>query len=138
MKHELIEKALLSRCFEMVVNQNVCPQTPRSEMMQILEYCHEKGWLYTNPKANAFVRCYRIPVVDKKFDEILPKEEEGQILYVNFAVSEDDEPSSLLKILRGYLLNNPEVKEMVYYRRGSDTDFKHIYLRRNENEKQVA
>lgn len=135
MKHELIEKALIQRCFDMVVKENVCPETPRSEMMQIISYCHDKGWLYTNPKANAFVCCYKIPKVDKQYDETLPTEEVGEILYVNFAVSESDEPASLLKILRGYLLNNPEVKEMVYYRRGSDTDFKHIYLRRNENEK---
>lgn len=134
-KIDLIERALLSKCFEMVVKQNVCPKTPRSEMMQILEYCHDKGWLYTNPKANAFVCCYKIPKVDEKYDKEFPKEETGEILYVNFAVSDGEEPSSLLKILRGYLLVNPEVKEMVYYRRGSDTDFKHIYLRRNENGK---
>jgi len=127
----LIEKALMHRCMDLVSKTNVCPDTPRSEMARVVAYSHDKGYLFTNRGANAFVCGYRIPEVSDKWKTTIPEKEQGEIFFVNFAVSEEPNRWTLLRMLREYLKSNPDVKELCYYRRNSDTDFKRIIVRRS-------
>lgn len=124
-----IEKMLINRCFLLACKHNVCPKTPRSEMKKVIEYSHDKGYLYTNKLANTFVCGYRIPEVNDKWKSTIPEKEMGEIFFVNFALSEDPNRWDLLKMLRSYLKENPDVKELVYYRRGNHEDFKRIHLK---------
>jgi hypothetical protein len=130
----LIEKALIWRCLDMVNKRNVCPDSPRSEMAQVVEFSHNRGYLYTNRGANAFVCGYRIPEISDKWKSTIPENEQGEIFFVNFAVSEEPDRWTLLRMLRGLLKDNPDIKELCYYRRNSDKDFKRIHLRRPSNE----
>jgi hypothetical protein len=117
----------------MLDETNVCPDTPRSEIHNIAKFAHDKGFLYTNRKANTFVCGYRIPEVSDKWKNTIPQEEKGEIFFVNFAVSEEPNKWTMLRMLREYLKANSDVKELCYYRRNSDKDFKRIILRRNQN-----
>jgi hypothetical protein len=119
---------------KMIEKTNVCPDTPRSEMAQVVGYSHDHGYLYTNRKANAFVCGYRIPELNDKWKTTIPEKEQGSIFFVNFAVSEEPNRWTLLRMLREYLKANPDVKELCYYRRNSDTDFKRIIVRRSNYE----
>jgi hypothetical protein len=124
-----LEQILMSRCMNMVVRNKVCPASSIEELANVIIFSHKKGYLLTNRKANAFVCCYRIPEINDRWKNEIPENEQGDILYVNFAVSESADKWILLKILRDYMKENPDVKELVYYRRGSNTDFKKIHLR---------
>lgn len=128
-----IEKILLSHCINMVNRLGVCPDSTVEEMTDAILYSHDKGYLYTNKKANTFVCGYKIPEVNDKWRVTIPEEESGEIFFVNFAVSEDSDKWALLKMFRGYLKDNPDVKELVYYRRNNDKDFRQIHIRRNDN-----
>jgi len=130
---KMIEKALIWRCCKMIDDTNVCPDSPRAEMKQVVEFSHNHGYLYTNRGANTFVCGYRIPEINDKWKSTIPEKEEGEIFYVNFAVSEEPNKWNMLRMLREYLKANPDVKELCYYRRNSDTDFKRIILRRSNH-----
>ena len=125
-----LEQLLLMKCANMVSELKVCPDSPIEDMVKVIAYSHDKGYLYTNRGANTFVCGYRIPEVNDKWKSTIPEKEEGEIFFVNFAVSEEPNKWSLLKMLRDYLKANTDVKELVYFRRNSDKDFKRIHLRR--------
>jgi hypothetical protein len=125
-----LEQLLLMRCANMVNQRKVCPDSPIEEMVKVIGYSHEKGYLYTNRQANTFVCGYRIPELSEKWKSTIPEKEEGEIFFVNFAVSEEPNKWVLLKMLREYLKANTDVKELVYFRRNNDKDFKRIHLRR--------
>ena len=126
-----VEQLLLTKCLHMCRESKVCPNSTVEEMISAICISHEHGYLYANRDANTFVCGYRIPEVNDKWKCTIPEKEEGEIFFVNFAVSEEPNPWRLLKMLRSYLKENTDVKELVYYRRNSDTDFKRIHLRRN-------
>jgi len=125
-----LQQMLLMRCANMVNKTKVCPETPIEEMVKVIGYSHEKGYLYTNKKANTFVCGYRIPEINDKWKSTIPEVETGEIFYINFAVSEEPNKWVLLKMLREYLKENTDVKELCYYRRNNDKDFKRIIVRR--------
>ena len=125
-----VEQLLLLKCANMVSELKVCPDSPIEDMLKVIAYSHERGYLYTNRPANAFVCGYRIPEVNDKWRCTIPEKEQGEIFFVNFAVSEEPNKWVLLKMLRSYLKENTDVKELVYYRRNNDKDFKRIHLRR--------
>lgn len=124
-----LKQLLTLKCFVMACKSNVCPDSPREDLMKAILFSHEKGYLLTNRDASAFANVYRV----KNETEIykIPEVEEGSLAYVNFAVSEEKNPFVLLKMLRGYVKDNPEVKELIYFRRNSDTDFKRIHIKRS-------
>ena len=125
-----VEQLLLTKCLNMCREHKVCPDSSLEDIVKAICFSHERGYLYTNRKANSFVCGYRIPEVNDKWKSTIPEKEEGEIFFVNFAVSEDPNPWNLLKMLRDYLKENTDVKELVYYRRNNDKDFKRIHLRR--------
>lgn len=111
-----------------ILSSGVCPDTPRSQFIKQLLWAHNKGYLFTNKEEDAYVLAYRIPEWDKKWGNQMPDKEEGDILYCAMAVSVSKKKSGLLKILKAYCLEN-DVKELIYYKRNSDSDLKRIKLR---------
>lgn len=124
-----LEQLLLLRCAKMVNETKVCPESSLEEMIKVIAYSHEHGYLYTNKSANTFVCGYRIPELSDKWKSTIPDKEEGEIFFINFAVSEEPNKWALLKMLRNYLKENPDVKELTYFRRGNHADFKRIHLK---------
>lgn len=101
-------------------------------MKRVIEFSHDKGYLYTNRQANTFVCGYRIPEVSDKWKDTIPETEQGEIFFVNFALSEEPSKWMMLRMLREYLKANTDVKELCYFRRNSDKDFKRIILKRSK------
>lgn len=124
---------LLAKCMELIRKTKVCPDTPVSEWPRILFFAHTRGYLYTNRDGNAFALVFRIPEWDEKWTEIMPDKESGDKAYVVFAVSESEDKLTLTRMFKSYAKQNG-VKEMIYYRRNSDTDLKRIRIR-HEQEK---
>jgi len=124
-----VEQLLLLKCLHMCQESRVCPDSSLEDMVKAIAFSHEKGYLYANRTANTFVCGYRIPEVNDKWKTTIPNEEEGEIFYVNFAVSEEPNKWVLLKMLRDYLKANTDVKELVYFRRNNDKDFKRIHIK---------
>ena len=121
---------VLLRIYEMVVQSGVCPETPLCGWSEIIPFCHEKGYLYTlfeKDEIVAVVCAYRIPYFHEKFTDMYPEKEEGNILYIPWAVSNSYSMTSLLYMLKSYLLKH-DIQEIAYYRRNSDTDLKRIKL----------
>lgn len=130
-----VEQLLLTKCLMMCREHKVCPDSSLEDLIKAICFSHERGYLYSNKLANTFVSGYRIPEVNDKWRCTIPEKETGEIFFVNFAVSEEPNPWNLLKMLRSYLKENTDVKELVYYRRGNHEDFKRIHLRRDSNER---
>lgn len=133
MDGKVAEQLLLLRCAKMVNESKVCPDSSLEEMIRVIAYSHNHGYLYTNRLANTFVCGYRIPEINEKWKTTIPEKEQGTIFYVNFAVSEEPNKWVLLKMLRNYLKENMDVMELCYFRRNSDKDFKRISIRRPSN-----
>lgn len=120
-----MNKAIFT-CLGMVLESNVCPETPYYEWLKIIQFAHDRGYLITNNKMDQFACAYRIPYWDEKFTSEMPEQESGNILYVAFAVSESKNNFSLLKMLKSY----PDIEEVYWYHRNSDTDLRHYKIRR--------
>ena len=125
-----VEQLLLMKCANLAKVSNVCPDSSLEDLVKAIVFSHEHGYLYANRSANTFVCGYRIPEVNEKWKSTIPEKEDGEIFFVNFAVSVDPNPMILLRMLRSYLKENTDVKELVYYRRNNHKDFKRIHLRR--------
>jgi len=120
---------LLLKIYEMVVQSGVCPETPLCAWSEIIPFCHKKGYLYTlfeKDEPVAVVCAYRIPRFHEKIVDVYPEKEEGTTLYVPWAVSNAHSLTSLLYMLKNYMINH-EVTEIAYYRRNS-YDLKRIKL----------
>lgn len=124
-----VEQLLLLKCYLLACESNVCPDSPREDLLKAIIFSHKKGFLLTNRDASAFANVYRVRS-EVECDEI-PEVEDGELAYVNFAISEQKSPFVLLKMLREYVKRTPEVKELVYFRRGNHDDFKRIHIKRS-------
>ncbi len=125
-----MQQLLLMKCANMVKRSEVCPDSTHEEMLNVIQFSHDKGYLYTTKQANTFICGYRIPEISEKWKNTIPQEEKGEIFYVNFLVSEEPNKWVLLRMLREYLKKNTDVKELCYFRRNNDKDFKRIVIRR--------
>lgn len=128
---------LLANCMRLIKDTKVCPDTPLNEWPRILLFAHARGYLYTNRNGTAFVLIFRIPEWDEKWTERLPDKESGNKAYTVFAVSEEDDKVSLLRMFKSYVAQHG-IEEMIYYRRNSDTDLKRIKIRKNYVKEKVA
>ena len=129
-----MQQLLLMKCFHMACKSNVCPDSSREDLLKAIIYSHEKGYLLTNKDASAFANVYIVPEMNEYYKTVIPETESGDLAYVNFAISEEKNPWVLLKMLREYMKQNPQVKDLVYFRRNNDKDFKRIHLRRPNHE----
>lgn len=121
-------KVKVAKMISNILLTGVCPNTPRSVFARNLLWAHNKGYLFTNKNEDVYILAYRIPEWEEKWSKQMPEEEKGSVLYCAMAVSISKNPICLLKILRDYCEEN-EVKELIYYKRNSDSDFKRIPIR---------
>lgn len=122
----MTQKELLVSIMQMVVKSGVCPETDEREWAKLILYAHTRGFLYTSPDHKTVVCAYRSNSDTHKTE--MPLFEDGEHLHVVWAASESDDKNSLLKLMRMYLKDN-KVKDITYYRRNSDTDFKKLNVK---------
>lgn len=113
---------LMMKCIRMALKSNICPDTDRLDLIHQIYYAHKKGYLYSNREGDLFALAYKIPEWKEEYSDVMPEEEQGDILYCGWAVSEGKNNTNLLKLFRGV----PDVKELIYYKRGSNTNLKRL------------
>lgn len=111
---ETIFKAL-----DIITEEKLWDDKKPSEILRILLYVHNKGWLYTptsDGEVVAIICAYRIKEINEDGLRKLPLDEDGKILYVPFVLSikKDD---NLFHIVREacsiYLNENRDIEEIV-------------------------
>ena len=120
------QKELLVKIMNMVINSGVCPETNEKEWAKLILYAHTRGFLYTTPDLKTVVCAYRSK--SDTHETEMPIVEEGEHLHVVWAASESSDKNSLLKLMRLYLKSNM-VKDISYYRRNNDNDFKKLIVK---------
>lgn len=128
-----LEINLILKLWTFVSSSQVCPETTLDEWLKILCYMHEKGWVYNwkkDGKLVCVVGAYRIKEFTESTKDVLPDKEEGDILYIPFAVSEANDPFILKKMLEAYLKKQSvPVKEIILYERNSDEKIRRFKLK---------
>ena len=125
----------LFNIYGILLKSKVCPATEQAEWLKILSVMHVKGWLYygyEEGEVRVVVGAYRIKEFKDDTKDVLPKKEEGDILYVAFMASTAEDKLLPRKLLTEYLKNNKSIKEVIFYRRNSDQDIKRIDLTSKE------
>lgn len=107
----------LLQCLDLIIEGQLWPEKKASEILKILMYVNNKGWLYTSSvegKLKAVICAYKIKEGDSLTQ--MPIKEEGNILYVPFVLS-IEKNVNLFHIIREscklYLEENPEVEEII-------------------------
>lgn len=124
------QKEILVNIFDLVLSSGVCPETKRSDWARIILQAHAKGYLYMgldNGILDVVVCAYRTPNIWDT--DVMPEFESGNSLYVAWAASRSNDNTKLLRMLRQYLSDNPDIDRVYYYKRNSDTDFKEWELK---------
>lgn len=138
MGSHLKQGQLLAKIFGLINESKVCPETTPREWVSLLLYLHHKGWLYSSLKGDEVmaVACgYRIPEVIPEFTDVLPREENGNILYVPFYANKDGSRFSALRFLKAYLKDNiANIKEVAFYHKGDEKKLKRYKVKGVKNE----
>lgn len=132
----MTQKELLVGCLDLIYKKRPCPETNIFDWAKTLLHLHKNGMLYAVAKEGKVILCaaaYRIKEWDEKYSDVIPEKEDGDIAYSPFSASDSDDRFLLLKVVRQYLKDNPEVKEMIFFNRNSDQDLRRFKIRRKEN-----
>lgn len=126
---------LLIEATRMLSSSNICPESPRDfrHWWALVKHSHLHGFLYVGfeqGKLSLVTVGYRVKDISKNLGDVLPDNEEGDILYVPLLVSKSMDKFQVLKMLHFYLKDNPNVREVAYHDRGTN-HIKHFMLRRN-------
>ncbi len=132
------ENELIEKICSLVIASRVCPNMLPLEWMSRLLYMHRRKWLYCTLKGDhliAVAGAFRIRQWDDKYLDFanMPEAEEGDILYVPFIASEGNVHVAPLRLLRFCLRKNPNIKELIYYRKNSTAHKRHYRFLRHGN-----
>ena len=122
---KLDQLKLLITCAKMLSNSYICPESPRNfdHWWKIVKFTHTHGWLFVgfdNKEIYLVAVAYKVPEVDAHTGDELPIVEGGDIVYVPLMVSTSKDKLKPLRMLRYYLSQNPDVKEIAYSYRGTN------------------
>ena len=113
------ENDLILKSLDIIIEEKVWEDKKPSEILRILMYLHNKGWLFfskINGEIKAILSAYRINEVTDDSLKTLPVDENGHILYVPFVLSLNKN-ENLFHIIREatniYLKDNPDIEEIV-------------------------
>lgn len=113
------ENDLILKSLDIIIEEKVWADKKPSEILRILMYLHNKGWLFfskINGEIKAILSAYRINEVTDDSLKTLPVDENGHILYVPFVLSLNKN-ENLFHIIREatniYLKDNPDIEEIV-------------------------
>ena len=121
------QKELLVKIMKMVVASGVCPETDEKDWAKLILYAHTRGFIYMNANHDTIVCAYRSN--KEEHSKEMPLMETGRHLHIVWAVSTAETKNNLLKMLRSFLRENPDIEDISYFRRNSETDFKKINVK---------
>ncbi|MCM8775086.1 MAG: hypothetical protein NC930_01835 [Candidatus Omnitrophica bacterium] len=123
--------AVLAKAYDLAHTSGIFYDQMTLEWTTNLIRLYERGWLYgvfSRDDLIAVAGAYRIKQWDEKYRYELPDQEEGNILYVSFFASESDDMSEPLKFLRHFLRENPDINELIYYKKNGAVRRRHFRL----------
>ncbi len=115
-----MENKMLIRAYELIRSSEVFFDRTSLEWTRQLYAMYKRGWLYGATHGDdllAVAGAFRISEWDEKYRHELPENESGNLLYVSFFCSQSQDIMIALKLLRHFLKENPEIKEIVYYKK---------------------
>lgn len=118
---------------DLIIKSKVRPETTPTQWIEIVSFMHERGWLYygyENGRVVTVLGAYRIKEFVESKEQDLPDVEEGNIVYVPFAVSISKDRLLIRKITTEYLEKHPEVEEIIFR---DDAKDKYISIKIGEN-----
>jgi len=127
---DISQKEMLVKIMKLVINSGVCPETSPKEWAKLILFSHCHGFLYANSDLTTVVCAYRSHSNTHSLEMPNFEDSDAPHLHVVYAASESSDRNSLLKLMRMYLKTN-KVKDITYYRRNSDTDFKKLTVKGN-------
>ena len=108
---------LLRQVMEMVMKAGLRPSMKPSDWLAVLIYLSKKGWLKVFEKdgnVTVATAAYRIKEFNKDMVDNLPKKEEGNILFVPFFLSREQDRMTVPKIIKAYLDENKDIEEIIF------------------------
>lgn len=107
---------LLLEVLKLIAHARPWKDATTSYCWQVIKYAHARGYLYVGfngASIDMAVIAYRI----KEGADLgtIPESEDGDTLFVLLAVSKSGDRHKLNKLKHYYLLNNPDVKKIMFY-----------------------
>lgn len=128
----LMEYRFLFQVLDFIMASGVCPKSDQDHWIKTLSFMHCKDWIYyhyEDGKLVTVIGAYRIKTFDKNIIDVLPEEQEGDILYIPFNVSVATDLFIMKKMLSSYLKENHSIKEIIFYERNSDEKIKRFKIK---------
>lgn len=125
---------MLAQAFLILQNSKIYNDATPKDWLKVLLYMHTKGWLYIgfeNEKMVMIAGMYRIKKFDKKNIKVLPKKEEGNILYIPFFASNAQDKLLPRKLLQRYMKKHRDIKQIVFYANEEKKIFNRIKEKEN-------
>ena len=120
MQTGILESDLLKQISSLVLESDLYPEISPLEWISDLYYMHKRKWLYCSLKGSKLVAvagAFRIPGWEEKYRSSMPEREEGSLLYLSFVASTEEIPVALPRLLKFCLRENPEVEEILYFKK---------------------
>ena len=122
----------------MLKDSNIYKDTKPSDWFRVLMFMHKNGWLYFAQEDGEIVLVvgmYRIKKFNLNDIKKLPEKEEGDILYIPFFASHAKDKMLPRKLLKQYLDNHKNIKEIAFYANDKKRSFKRVRSRKNGKRK---
>ncbi len=98
---------------------NIFPEASIRDWVKDLLYLHSKGFLFGSFDSNdnlKLVAClYRVPEILKEYPKQYPEKSEGNILYVAWVASIDNDNVALKRMVTSYLNANKDVDTICFH-----------------------
>lgn len=122
---------MLIKAYELVRSSEVFFDRASLEWASQFYSMYKRGWLYGATQGEellAVAGAFRIPEWDEKYRHEIPEKESGNLLYVSFFCSQSSDNTVALKLLKCFLRENPEIEEIIYFKKDWDAGRKRFKL----------
>ncbi len=112
------------QAFALIKEAKVLEHLKDADIIKLLLFCDNKGWMHYDFDGIKIllVGCaYNVKEFDPKTQHKLPEKSEGHIMFVPFIASRTKDKFKFKKMMSGYLKDNPETSEIVYYKDDEET-----------------
>lgn len=116
--------------YNFLMRNGLMPGADAMAVMDMLAHLFERGWIYYGYENDELVMCigaFRVKSMEGIDAFTLPEKEEGDILFVEFAVSIAEDKHLMRRMLQKYTEEN-DVKKMIFYKHNPDGDDKYTEM----------
>ena len=115
----LKQHEMLKQVFFLIAKSDLFPETSSADIAKDVLALHKNGYLFASADENdivRFVACmYRVKKVPKRYPKKYPVKSIGDILYVAWAISKDNDKDVIKRLLTSYLDTNKDIKTISFH-----------------------